>query len=176
MNEFEKVEKLREKANVTYEEAREALNQANGDLLDAMVILEQQGKVKSPEQSVYTTTQEAGAQYADVPAIVRENEKKAEDGFFKKVGRGIKKGCKYVSENFILVSKSEDTIIKVPLWLGIILLIAFWHVLLIVMVISLFCDCRYQIVGEGKGNEEVNKVMDQAAEFTDHVKEEFDKM
>ena len=176
MNEFEKVEKLREKANVTYEEAREALNQANGDLLDAMVILEQQGKVKSPEQTMYTTTQEAGAQYADVPAIVRENEKKAEDGFFKKVGRGLKKGLTYVSENFILVTKHEETVIKVPLWLGIILLLAFWELLLVVIIISLFCDCRYQIVGEGHGNEEVNKVMDQAAEFTDHVKDEFDKL
>ena len=38
-NQFEKVEKLRERANVTYEEARDALNEANGDLLDAMVLL-----------------------------------------------------------------------------------------------------------------------------------------
>ena len=175
MNEFEKVEKLREKANVTYEGAREALNQANGDLLDAMVILEQQGKVKSPEQTMYTTTQEAGAQFGDVPAIVRENEKSTEDGFFKKCGRGIKKGLKYVSDNYILVTHKSEEVIKVPLWIGIIALLGLWELLLVVIVISLFCDCRYQIVGAGR-NDGVNKVMDQASEFTSHVKDEFDKL
>ena len=175
MNEFEKVEKLREKANVTYEEARDALNQANGDLLDAMVILEQQGKVKSPEQTIYTTTQDSGVQYGDVPAIVRENEKSAEDGFFKKCGRGIKRGLKYVSENSILVSHKGEEIIKVPLWLGVIALLGLWELLPIVIVVSLFFDCRYQIVGAGK-NDGVNKVMDQASDFTAHVKDEFDKL
>ena len=58
MNDFEKVEKLKEHANVTYEEAREALRHANGDLLDAMVYLEQQGKATKPEVSSYTTRYE----------------------------------------------------------------------------------------------------------------------
>ena len=39
MDLFEKVEKLREKANVTYEEAKAALEKADGDLLDALATL-----------------------------------------------------------------------------------------------------------------------------------------
>ena len=42
MTEFEKVEKLRERANVSYEEAKEALLASEGDLLDAMIYLEKQ--------------------------------------------------------------------------------------------------------------------------------------
>ncbi|MBR6402184.1 MAG: hypothetical protein IKS48_02220 [Eubacterium sp.] len=176
MDEFAKVEKLREKANVTYEEAREALSKANGDLLDAMVLLEKEGKVKSPEQSVYRTSQEAGAQYADVPAIVKENEQKgSEDSFFKKVGRGVKRGLEYVSDNYILVTHKDETVIKVPLWIGILALFFFWEILMFIIIISLFCDCRYRIEGEDK-NDGVNRVMEQASDFTNHVKEEFDKL
>ena len=47
MEMIEKVERLREKANVSYEEAKEALEQSGGDLLDAIVLLERQGKSKS---------------------------------------------------------------------------------------------------------------------------------
>ena len=45
MNEYEKVEKLREKANVSYEEAKAALEKCNWDLLDAIVLLEREGKI-----------------------------------------------------------------------------------------------------------------------------------
>ena len=45
---LEQVEQLRTKADVTYEEARQALEAANGDLLDAVILLELQGKVKPP--------------------------------------------------------------------------------------------------------------------------------
>jgi hypothetical protein len=58
MDNFEKVEKLREHANVTYEEAKNALENSNWDILDAMIYLEQNGKVKGPEKSSYTTQTE----------------------------------------------------------------------------------------------------------------------
>ena len=46
MDNFEKVEKLREHANVSYEEAKQALENSNWDILDAMIYLEQSGKVQ----------------------------------------------------------------------------------------------------------------------------------
>ena len=49
MDNMEKVEKLRERANVTYEEAKAALEESSWDLLDAIVNLERQGK-KSPDR------------------------------------------------------------------------------------------------------------------------------
>ena len=54
MDEFEKVEKLRQRANVSYEEAKKALDEANGDVLDAMLALEAQGKVSPDEQSTHS--------------------------------------------------------------------------------------------------------------------------
>ena len=46
MDNFEKVEKLRQHANVSYEEAKEALERSDWDILDAMIYLEKTGKVK----------------------------------------------------------------------------------------------------------------------------------
>ena len=45
MTNYEMVELLRQKANVSYEEAKAALEAANWDLLDAIVLLEREGKV-----------------------------------------------------------------------------------------------------------------------------------
>ena len=50
MEQLEKVEKLRERADVSYEEAKEALEACDWDLLDAMVWLEKRGKVKGPSK------------------------------------------------------------------------------------------------------------------------------
>lgn len=50
---LEQVEKLREKANVSYDEAKAALEAANGDMLEALINLEKQGKVVPPEGGGY---------------------------------------------------------------------------------------------------------------------------
>jgi len=44
---IEQVEKLKELADVSYEDAKQALEQCNGDLLEAVIYLEKQGKVKA---------------------------------------------------------------------------------------------------------------------------------
>ena len=48
MTELEKVEKLREKADVTFAEAKEALDNSGGDVLDALIWLEKNGKATVP--------------------------------------------------------------------------------------------------------------------------------
>ena len=71
MENLEKVEKLRERANVSYEEAKEALEASNWDLLDAMVYLEKQGKTKAPEQTAYSTNYEDQQQFTSVEETVK---------------------------------------------------------------------------------------------------------
>ena len=76
MDIFEKVEKLVEKAGVSYEDAKAALDKADGDLLDAMILLEKEGKAKAPEQSSYSTKYDQQAQYVSVEETV-ENDRKS---------------------------------------------------------------------------------------------------
>ncbi len=50
---FEKVEKLREYAGISYEEAKKELEKTDGDLLEAVVNLEKEGRIKKPEANGY---------------------------------------------------------------------------------------------------------------------------
>jgi len=75
MTDLEKVEKLREKADVSFAEAKDALDKSGGDVLDALIYLEAQGKAIAPvgggfysgsgsysEQQQYTSHGDSGAE------------------------------------------------------------------------------------------------------------------
>jgi hypothetical protein len=61
MASLEMVDKLRERANVTFDEAREALDMSDGDMLDAVIYLEKQGKIPPPKGGAYSTGAESDA-------------------------------------------------------------------------------------------------------------------
>jgi len=47
----ELIDELRKRANVSYEEAKDALEKCNGDLVEALIYLEKQSKVKNNEDT-----------------------------------------------------------------------------------------------------------------------------
>ena len=57
MTTLEQVEKLRTMANVSYDEAKTALDAVNGDLLEAIIYLEKQGKVTAPSGGGYYSSE-----------------------------------------------------------------------------------------------------------------------
>ena len=167
MESFEKVEKLRQRANVSYEEAKAALEASGWDLLDAMIYLEKEGKTVRDEKFVPSI-------------VVGEEENKGKDGCCKDKkscdGEKFKEFCKSSwkkgNENFFVVTHKEETIIKIPVWAMILILIFTFHITLPVMLISLFFGVRYAFRGEADF-EAVNKAMDKAGDYADSVKEEF---
>ena len=56
---LEQVERLREKADVSYGQAKAALEYSGGNLLDALIYLEEQGVIPRPEDAYYSTKNEA---------------------------------------------------------------------------------------------------------------------
>ena len=52
---LEQVEHLREKAAVSYGQAKAALEYSGGNLLDALIYLEEQGVIPRPEDTYYST-------------------------------------------------------------------------------------------------------------------------
>ena len=174
MEEFEKVEKLVQKANVSYEDAKKALEEANGDILDAMIALEKAGKVQGPQQSQYTTSEAQQSVYRDVPAAVEKTNDTKGKSIFKDIGAAIKRGFQYTVDNSLKVVRNGQEIIKLPLWISIIALLCAWELLVIVIIVSLFCDCRYSIVGKNDAAE-VNNVMNQASDFAGKVKTSFNE-
>ena len=172
MNSMEMIEKLREYANVTYEEAKAALDEANGDLLEAVILLERQGKTKKPEQSTYTTKAEEQPQYQDVRERIEQQEKKASDGFGRKTGRAVKKMVNILKRNFFQVTRNDNLLFQMPAWVFALILLFFWETVIPVMLIFLFFGVRFSFTGEDDLSS-ANNFMEKAGNMADEVKSEF---
>lgn len=183
MEDFEKmerVEKLREKAGVTYEEAKSALEASSWDILDAIVYLESIGKVKGPQNSTYSTGQQTQfnnsytQQYRDYEYTQQYNKKTFSDyinEFFNWCADILRKG----NENYFCAERDNERPIEMPITIFIILLIIGFWVVVILMLMGLFLGFRYSIKGtdiRGKEAEEINRFMDKAADKATDIKED----
>ena len=180
MDNFEKVEKLVQKANVSYAEAKRALEKADGDLLDAMIILEQEGRTSAPQQATYSTEYEQQAQYVSVASKVeddrrsydKDEQRKERKARFRK---GIGNIVDFLTRNYLLISRNGELVVKLPLWAAILITLIAWHVAIIAVIVSLFFGVTYSFKGEAD-MKAANDVMGKASGAAEKVKEEFNKL
>ena len=171
MEMIEKVERLRERADVTYEEAKAALEEAGGDLLDAMVLLERRGKVRGPAQSSYSTEYEEQKDYIRVRDKV-EQQKKSAPSFTHTVGRLVKTFFSFIRHTVFIVTKEDSIIFTMPSWVLVLLLFFFWEAIVPVMVIALFFKINYSFDG-AQNVKRANDILGKAGEFAQDVRNEF---
>ncbi|MBR6766340.1 MAG: DUF4342 domain-containing protein [Clostridia bacterium] len=167
MTQFEMVEKLCEKANVSYEEAKAALEAANWDLLDAVVFLEQEGKIK--KSSAQHSTQAVPAEEEEPPKAVplRAQIRKLWQLFLKLVAIG--------NQNHLVVSHKGKQVFSLPVTVVVILMICSFMGVLVAVGVSLFFGVRYSFKGEQLGKENVNNAMQKATDMAEQVKESFEE-
>ena len=172
MERLDKVERLRERANISYEEAKAVLDQAGDDLLEALLILERQGKVKSPEQGAYSTRyqENAGAE-PQTRAGKKEKKRRAQSGERSGIGKVFHRIFDFIRGTSFCISREEKTLFTMPTWLMAILFIAAWHVALPASIIALFFGIRYSFSGH-EDADSVNDVLDKAESFADGVRSE----
>ena len=175
MDEFEKVEKLRQRADVSYEEAKKALEEANGDLLDAMILLEAQGKAVKGEGTTRSTTYEDQKDYVSVVDTVDKSSRKNDKPLGQKIKHLFHLIWIKIRDNKFVVERNDNTIIDVPVWVLIIaILLAFWPTC-VILIVGLFFNCRYAIQGADDATV-INNALDKAGDAVDKVKDEFDKL
>ena len=173
MDNFEKVERLREKADVTYDEAKRALEACNWDMLDALIYLETLGKVKKSSVTTYHSSKAEEEKLHDVEKTVRAEERKMkEENCKKKIKNGWDKFIRVCTDNHSVVKHKEKKVIDIPLGAALIIFALGWHVLLILMLISLFFEYKYNIIGKNE-LKTVNSAMDKVAETADRLKKDF---
>ena len=178
MDTIEKAEKIREKTGVTYEEAKDALEAAGGDMLDALVYLERKGKVKEPEVSVYTTKNEDTENSDAFQEAAKSYEKAEKETFSDQVkkfvkwcGGLVKKGC----ENFFIISKGNEELATLPVLVMVLLLLfAFW-LMVPLLIVGLFFGFQYRFKGAITQAVDVNTACEKAAEAAETIKQEFSK-
>lgn len=173
MEMLEKVDLLRERADVTYEEAKNALEQSGGDLLDAMVLLERQGKVNGPRQSTYSTEYEEQKDYIRVRDKV-EQQKRSAPSFGHTLGHLFRTIILFIRHTVFQVTRDDYVLISMPTIVFGLLLLFFWEGLVPIMVIALFFGVRYEFDGT-ENTKRANTVLNQAGEFADDLRDEFTK-
>jgi len=168
---LEQVEKLRERANVSFEEAKAALEASNDDLLDAMIFLEKQGKVREPQGGGYYSSggecsPAGGGEHAGGKTYNGE-------GFWtmvRRFGRFCVKVINKGNNNFLDVKKNGDLLFSCPITLLVLLFICFFWVITPLVIIGMFLGYRYSVRGAELGKESVNKVIDDAYDTIDNLK------
>lgn len=165
MNEYEKVEKLREKANISYEEARKALEASSWDLLDAIVYLEREGKLSDGAAQHSTKTEPAADAAEKNESRSRFSERAST--FWEHFKRLVQIG----NENSFIISKNDKQILSLPMTAMVIILLCINIWLFVVLAAGLFFGLRYSIHGEQLGTPQVNDAMDKAANAAENVRE-----
>ena len=172
---YDMVELLRSKANVTYVEAKAALEASNWDILDAMVLLERQGKVKD-KGAAYSTAQDG----EDSEAKKKENknahwEFEVNGNFMsamRRFGRWLRKLIQIGNANFFVVSRHGEEILSLPVTVLVVLLPFLFVPMLILLVVGLFTDFRYSFRGPNLGSDAINDTISKASDMADSFKAE----
>jgi hypothetical protein len=191
---LEQVEKLRERANVTFEEARAALDEADGDLLDAVIILERQGKVSAPQGGSYSeeSGNDAGdgsgngsgenadaderAKYNDWVKARRErraSEHEHVKSIFSSIIKVIARLFDLGNTNFLDANRHGETVLSCPVTALVLLLAFFFWIIVPLLVLSLFFGWSYRFRGAELGRDAVNNVMAQAENAAEGLKDKF---
>lgn len=157
MDHYEMVEKLRQKANVTYEEAKDALESSDWDMLDALVLLESEGKVRPDESaSGYTTKPKPE------PQPEKHWNMEWSEGA-KRFGRMLCRLFQKGNSNSFIISRKGSELVSMPVTVLVLLVIMGWPFSLIVLVAGLFIGLQYSFRGPDVGDK-INSMMDKASE------------
>ena len=155
MDHFEMVENLRAKANVTYEEAKAALEASDWDMLDALVLLESEGKVSgAPEFTTKEKAEETG-----------RSARRAR-GSLSSLGAWIRKMFALGNKNQFVISRKGSELAAMPITVMALLMILVWPFSLIVLFAGLLLGTRYAFRGpdiNATVSDFVSKAQDKAA-------------
>lgn len=147
MEHFELVEKLRERTGLNYEEAKAALENSNWDLLEAMVRLENEGKVKAdqPQQAAAKNTGDKEKE----KDMNKDKERAAKaDDVLRGIGAFLSRMAELGMRNRVEMRRNDKVIMSLPMLVVVLLaLVAFW-VIIPGTIVALFFGFRFKLTGK----------------------------
>jgi len=192
---LEQVERLREKADISYEQARQVLEQTGGDLLEALILLERQGCLRTGSESAYFTTRPAGA--ADqqaappppkgggrrrslIPAVQeRSGRKEGRPGFWAQLRELLAAGLdllRHATVNQFQVWRQGEIMTSMPVLILILLVVVAFWVSVPLLLLGLIFGCKYTFAGpdldDNQVGETVNHVAHTIGDVVEQVKDE----
>jgi len=131
---LEQIDLLRKRANVSYEDAKEALEKFDGDIVESLVYLEKGDKIK-PDKS------------------------ECRSKFMEKLKYILKKG----NDTRFIIKNNKGTVLNIPITLAIIAAIFATPFAIIGLIAALLTKHKISIKKTDGENLEVNKVFDKMA-------------
>ena len=169
MERYEMAELLSQKAGVTLEEARQALEENNWDMLDAMVALERAHKTAG---GVHVET---GAEEPSGVKPVKNVSSHSGPGIFTNgfavLWEYVKKLIRISLDNDFVVLHHDKQILAFPVLVLVVLLFASFGLMLVVLLVGLFLDCKYHFAGRQLGQEGINAAMDKVSDLAGSIKQ-----
>jgi hypothetical protein len=142
MERMEAVEKLREKAGVTYGEARQALEENGWDLFRAMDALEGIGQARNGARKAAGASQTGGQAMRNADSGLKR--------FFSWLGDLIHKG----NRSYFRVSRAGKTAFDVPVTAAVLLLLLLHGLFLLALLVGVLAGYRARFVSEKEDDAE----------------------
>ena len=173
---LEQVERLREKAPVSYAQAKKALEYSGGNLLDALIYLEEQGLIPREEGAYYSTKGETAPPPPPPPRD--EPTPDPEQGKKKQKRNGVlvvapKKGSgkkllptlrRWLVDNELEIWRRDKPVTALPVLILVLLVIFVYYLTIPLLILGLFLGFRYRFSGPDLERDEINSVMDTVAD------------
>ena len=164
---LEQVERLREKANVSYGQAKAALEYSGGNLLDALIYLEEQGVIPRPEDAYYSTKNEAPPPPPQELPVLQATPEDRKTKQKKPRRHGLRHLLQWLRrillDNELEIWRRGQPITAVPMLILLILVFCLPWITIPLLILGLFLGFRYQIAGPDLENDTINGMMDSAA-------------
>lgn len=157
---LELVEQLRQHADVSFADAKAALEHTDGDLLEALIWLEQQGKIDLSGVGSYHTGPDAPN---PMQSQWQPEGQPREENWDSRAWR-------FLTENRLECIRGEKRF-EIPLAVLIALVLFAVYVVVVALILGLCFGWRFHFAGPQLGRKSVNDVMDQIDSAAGEVRE-----
>ena len=177
MDKVKLIDKLKDKANISYEEAKIVLENNNWDILDSILYLEECGSLEKPDISIYYSN-EYKESYVNNGNLIninenKKNNKSKNDNSFEGVFEAICKTIDTCNNIFVEIKRKGKVLLKIPLTVLILLLFfAFWIIIPLVIV-GLFFDVEYEVLSKSINTAKVNDIFRKLTKNVKVIKSKF---
>ena len=158
---LEQVERLREKADIGYAKAKQALEYSEGNLLDALIYLEEKGDIPRYQSGYYSTRSETPPPQEEPAAQQTQDseptKQKERGGFFRRARY-------WLLENEMEIWRKERPVTALPVLILILLLVAAFYITIPLLVVGLFFGFRYRFSGPDLERDSINNVISDVAD------------
>jgi len=141
---LEQIDELRKRTNVSYQDAKKALEECNGDILEALIYLEKAKKVKPEEKDATDHL----------------------NNFMQAIKKIIKRG----NETKFIIKKRDTIILSLPVTIVVIVTVIAPYITVFALILALLTGHRIRFQGKNGEDMKVNETIDKVSDTVVNIK------